>query len=172
MHYNALKRQKIINYNALGHVFFQIMENNGSFFHYLSIIGYMVIFNLKAFSAITKDYIDRCEASTTTNQERIYNGPISNQPSFTINSPLNTIHNSLATEYLLTAFRKNKAFLKSWTIILPMNTKNPSQPHTQQQQLTPSIATNFSYWSIRVSFLAINIPTIPTQSISTSLSSN
>ena len=40
-HWNALKSQKTINYNALGHVFFQIMENNGSFFHYLSIIGYM-----------------------------------------------------------------------------------------------------------------------------------
>ncbi|CAF4445039.1 unnamed protein product, partial [Rotaria magnacalcarata] len=41
MHYNALTSQKIVNYNALIHFFFEIMENNGSFFHYAFIIGYM-----------------------------------------------------------------------------------------------------------------------------------
>jgi len=41
MHYNASKKGKIMVYTALLSIKANILKNNGSFFHYLSILGYM-----------------------------------------------------------------------------------------------------------------------------------
>jgi hypothetical protein len=41
MHYNTSKKGKIMVYTALLSIKANILKNNGSFFHYLSILGYM-----------------------------------------------------------------------------------------------------------------------------------
>ncbi|CAF2077579.1 unnamed protein product [Rotaria magnacalcarata] len=44
---------------------------------------------------------------TTTNQKRLYDEPIRNQASFTIQDPSNTIRHSLATQYFINVCRRN-----------------------------------------------------------------